>query len=99
MTKPIIMARICFALDANAGLGIQVLRAHGYEVLTHIFPSEPDHLFVEASRATTYSDVEELDKVCGLVEPFGGFVSDCGRPPFDHQPFDYEGEAWTRPLH
>jgi hypothetical protein len=87
------MARICFDQD-GAELGIAALREAGYTVLTHVFEDEPDHVFVEASHETDEADESELDAVNAVVEPFGGFVSDAGRIPPGHQPFQYETNVW-----
>ena len=85
------MARICFDAD-KAELGIAALRAQGYEVLTHTFPDEPDYVFAEASR-NEVSDEQMLDEVSHIIGPFGS-VSDAGRIPSGHKPFQYATAAW-----
>jgi hypothetical protein len=36
----------------------------------------------------------ELDRVNDIIEPYGGGANDCGPPPADHVPFQYETPAW-----
>jgi hypothetical protein len=87
-----ILARICFH-DSNAKAGIRALHAHGYAVLRHVFPDEPDHVFVEAYRDAANED-DELFAVSEIVEPADGLVSDCGHVPIGHVPFEYERAPW-----
>jgi hypothetical protein len=89
-----IMARICFhASDAKAG--VSALHTHGYAVLRHVFPDEPDHVFVEAYRdVSAATEINELDAVSEIIKSAYGFVSDCGRVPAGHVPFEYEGAPW-----
>jgi hypothetical protein len=82
------MARICFPPDVDTQAAI-AKRDYGYSVLTHVSDSEPDHLFVEASRAAESAD-SELLTVAKLVDPFHGFVSDAGPMPHGHVPFEYD---------
>jgi hypothetical protein len=93
----IVMARICFDQD-GAELGVAALREAGYAVLSHVFPDEPDHIFVEASREVDSADDSELFEVSAIVEPFRGFVSDAGRVPPGHKPFEYETAVWRPDL-
>jgi hypothetical protein len=88
------MARLCFHVD-QAHLGIAALGAQGFKVLTHIFPSEPDHIFIEAMRDEDGEDeLGFLHEVSHVVERFDGFVSDAGVIPVGHVPFDYETAVW-----
>jgi hypothetical protein len=90
----ITMARICFSAE-GAELGIAALREQGYTVLSHVFPDEPDYIFIEACRDIDASNADgELDAVAAIVEPFGGWVDDAGLLPVGHVPFDYETAAW-----
>jgi hypothetical protein len=74
------MARICFHAD-RAERGVAALRAHNFEVLTHIFPDEPDYVFVEAVRDVGDEGNEDqlsnnlLDEV-GHIVGRGGSVDD-----------------------
>jgi hypothetical protein len=91
------MARICLRAD-NAELSVAALRTRGFEVLTHIFPSEPGHVFAEASRDVGEGDEHQLsgnllDEVEHIVGR-GGSVDDAGRIPVGHVPFEYETAAW-----
>ena|SRR5215831_6334982 len=93
-----LMARICFCAD-QAECGIAALRAHGLEVLTHIFPDEPDYVFAEATRDVGNEGDEHqlsgklLDEV-GHIVGRGGSVDDAGRIPLGHKPFEYEIAVW-----
>jgi hypothetical protein len=91
MTK---MARICFH-RGDAELGVAALQKAGYSVLTHVFDHEPDHVFVEAYRDAA-SDELLLDETSRVVDPFCGYVSDAGRPPAGHVPFEYETQVWRQ---
>ena len=81
---------------SNASAAVTALRDKGYEVLTQTFNDEPDYTFIEAYRNVPVTEDiyasanAELDRVCDIVEKFGGSVDDCGPPPVDHQPFQYE---------
>ena len=81
------MARICFYAD-GVELGIAALRAHGFEILTHIFPDEPDHVFAEATRDVSNEGDEYklscdfLDEVSDIVGQ-DGFVDNAGPIPAD----------------
>jgi hypothetical protein len=93
------MARVCFhASDAKPG--IAALRRHGFTVLTHVFPEEPDYIFAEAvCDGDSSTDKYELtgtvlDEVSSIVEPFYCHVSDAGPVHVGHVPFEYETAAW-----
>ncbi len=90
--------------NSRAPAGIAVLRDSGFEVLTHTFDVEPDYTFIEAYRdvPVTHDDDDdvyssacaELDRVRDIIRVFGGDVDDCGPPPVNHEPFQYETPAW-----
>src|SRR5262245_26139160 len=98
-----IMARINFHGD-DADDGIAALRARGYAVLTHVFPDEPNYLFVEATREINSGDdgdsasCQVLDEVRAIADGLYGFVADAGPPPAGHVPFHYDAPAWSASL-
>jgi len=94
------MARICFH-NSDAELGIAALRNDGFTVLSHVFPEEPDHVFVEASRDEVSDTLSEDELACGMlyevIDITNGAADDAGPIPAGHRPFEYETAVWNPP--
>jgi hypothetical protein len=86
------VARICFQ-KADAELGVAALRERGYDVLTHVFEDEPDHVFAEAYRDGG-SGTAMLRDVADIVDMFNGSVDEAGPVPAGHEPFKYDTPTW-----